>query len=147
MTDRCPECGAPRQDGMSCWEQLGLLIAWEADDPELQAEHFLTVACNNLQHPAEFTDQTLAALRTALTDHLEHGVTVAEIRRRHGRMFAGNTRVRREEAERRPTLRPWSMTIADVYFPGKPTGAAARVREWASRVRSELDTPLDGANR
>jgi hypothetical protein len=39
----CPECGAPRVNGMTCWEMLGMLLAWEYDDPELQAEHFLTV--------------------------------------------------------------------------------------------------------
>lgn len=52
----CPECGARRVEGMTCWEQLGMIIAWEADDPELLAEHFLTVATYNLQHPAQFTD-------------------------------------------------------------------------------------------
>ncbi|HEY0736847.1 MAG TPA: DUF5946 family protein [Herpetosiphonaceae bacterium] len=51
-----PECGGSTVDGLTCWEQLGALIAWEYDDPELAAEHFLTVAAYNLQHPAQFTD-------------------------------------------------------------------------------------------
>jgi hypothetical protein len=34
----CPECGAAHVDGMNCWTQLGMLIAWEADDSELFAE-------------------------------------------------------------------------------------------------------------
>ncbi len=57
--ETCPECGARSVNGMNCWEQLGLLLAWEYDDPELQAEHFLTVAAYNLQHPAQFTDEAL----------------------------------------------------------------------------------------
>lgn len=53
--EHCPECGAPRVHGMTCWEMLGLLIAWEYDDPDRRAEHFLTVASYNLQHPASGT--------------------------------------------------------------------------------------------
>ncbi len=47
----CPECGAPVVDGLTCWEQLGLLIAWEFQDPELQAEHFLTVSSTTCSIP------------------------------------------------------------------------------------------------
>ncbi len=134
----CPECGAPVVDGLTCWEQLGLLIAWEFQDPELQAEHFLTVSAYNLQHPAQFTDEALAGLRAMFVEHLDNGLTVPEIRRRVGRGFAGNTRVLKDESERRPVLRSWSMTIADVYLPGRPDGAAARVRAWAASIRAEL---------
>lgn len=134
----CPECGAPRVEGMGCWEQLGMVIAWEADDPELLAEHFLTVATYNLQHPAQFTDQTLAELRAAFVDRLDRGASVREIRDRMGRIFAGSTRVLRPEAERRPVPRAWSRTVADVCIHDRPQGAAGRVREWAAAVRREL---------
>ena len=138
----CPECGAPRVDGLSCREQLGMLIAWEADDPELLAEHFLTVATWNLQHPAQFTDEALAGLRSAFVDRLDRGVPVSEIRARIGRASAGSVRVLRPEAERRPVPRRWERTIAHVYTPAytpdRPQGAAARVREWAAAVRREL---------
>jgi hypothetical protein len=134
----CPECGAPRVDGLTCWEQLGMLIAWEYDDPELLAEHFLTVATYNLQHPAQFTDDALAGLRAVFVDRLDRGASIEEIRARVGRASAGSTRVLRPEAERRPILRDWSRTIADVYLPGRPQGAAARVREWAAAVRREM---------
>jgi len=30
------------------------------------------------------------------------------------------------------------MTIADVYIPGKPEGAAERVRKWAASIKKEL---------
>ena len=128
----CPECGAPRVNGLTCWEMLGALIAWEYDDPELQAEHFLTVASYNLQHPAQFTETALAGLQAVFIERLDHGLGIAEIRRRVGKAAAGATRVLKPEAERQPVPRQWSMTIADVYLPDRPKGAAGRAHAWAA---------------
>ena len=61
---RCPECGGPRVDGMTCQEQLAVVLGWESEDPELSNLHFYTVASFNLQHPAQFTDEALTELRT-----------------------------------------------------------------------------------
>ena len=137
--EQCPECGAPRVDGLGCWEMLGQLIAWEADDAELRREHFLTVASYNLQHPARFTDEALAGLRQSYVDYLDHGISVGEIRRRASAAFEGAKRVRRDEASVRPVLRTWSMTIADVYHAGDPYGVAERVRRWAGAIRDTLE--------
>lgn len=134
----CPECGAPLVEGFTCWEQFGQLLAWEARDPDLLAEHFLTVASYNLQHPAQFTDEALTGLRAVFIDYLDKGTSIKEIRRRVGQVADGPTRVRKREAERQPVLRRWPMTIADVYLPEQPEGAAARVRAWASSIRLEL---------
>lgn len=134
----CPECGAPLVDGMTCFEQLGAVIAWEYQDPELLAEHFLTVASYNIQHPAQFTEESMAGLRVALIERLDHNVAVETIRRRNARTYDGSKRVIRDEADWQPVLRPWSMTIADVYLPDQPQGAAARVRAWATSIRKEL---------
>ncbi len=136
--ERCPECSAPMVEGMTCWEQLGLLLAWEHNDPELRAEHFLTVAAYNLQHPAQFSDEALVGLRTVFIDYLDHGLTIAEIRHRVGQMAAGNKRVLKDETERKPVQRPWPMTIADVCLPHRPEGAATRVRAWAASIRQQL---------
>jgi hypothetical protein len=46
--ETCPECGAPPVDDLDCGGQLGGIIAWEWQDPELMAQHFLTVASYNL---------------------------------------------------------------------------------------------------
>ena len=135
---RCLECGAATVRGMTCWEMLGAIIAWEADDPALFAEHFLTVASYNLQHPAQFTDAAVVGLRAVFVEHLDRGLRIAEIRRRVGQAAAGTTRVLRPEAERRPVQRQWRMTIADVYLPKQPHGAAERVRAWARAIRDEL---------
>lgn len=134
----CLECGAPAVDGLSCWEQLGLLIAWEYDDPELLAEHFLTVASYNLQHPAQFTDEVIAGLRITLIERLDNDLPVTEIRGRNAATYEGKKRVLKDESERRPVLRRWPMTIADVYIPDRPEGAAGRVRAWAAAIRREL---------
>jgi hypothetical protein len=135
---RCGECGARRVEGLSCWEQFGWVVAWEAQDPELLAEHFLTVACYNIQHPAQFTDEVITGLQAALKERLDEGVPVEVIRRRNSKLYEGKKRVLKREAERRPVLRRWPMTIADVYIPEQPEGAAERVRRWAAAIRSEL---------
>ena len=138
ITSCCPECGAPRVDGLDCWEQLGAIIAWEWQDPELMAQHFLTVASYNLQHPAQFTEVAVAGLQQQFIEHLDKDVPMVEIRRRVSHLAEGNVKVHKPEAERRPILRQWPMTIADVYLPDQPTGAAARVKAWAASVREEL---------
>ncbi|HEY0736844.1 MAG TPA: DUF5946 family protein [Herpetosiphonaceae bacterium] len=134
----CPECGGSTVDGLTCWEQLGALIAWEYDDPELAAEHFLTVAAYNLQHPAQFTDDAIEGLRVAMIERLDNDLPVAQIRRRNAAEYEGKKRVLRPESERRPVLRRWQMTIADVYTPDQREGAAERVRAWAAAIRSQL---------
>ena len=134
----CPECGAPRVDSMTCWEQLGAILAWESQDPELMAEHFLTVASYNLQHPAQFMDEALIWVRQAFIDRLDHGVSTEVLRRRASAVYEGKKRVLKREPERHPALRLWRMTIADIYIPDHPEGAAERVRKWAASIRSEL---------
>jgi hypothetical protein len=138
QTTTCPECGAPQVDGLTCWEQLGAILGWEFEDPELQAEHFLTVAAYNLQHPAQFTAEALADLQVALVDRLDHDVSTPVLRQRAAAKYNGKKRVLKPEAERRPVLRRWQMTIADVYLPDQPQGAAGRVRLWAAVIRREV---------
>ncbi len=40
----CPERGANKVMGLTCWEQFGAILAWKWHDLYLQTEHFLTVA-------------------------------------------------------------------------------------------------------
>ena len=141
----CPECGAPAVDGFGCWEQLGLLLGWEGDDPQLQAVHYLTVATYNLQHPAQFTPAALAGLRAGFVDHLDHGVDVAELRRRTARA-AGATRVLLPLAERpRPApLEPDHRR----RLHARPAGRRRRARPGLGRGRApgagQPATPADG---
>ena len=101
----------------------------------LRDVHFLKVACFNIQHPAQFTDEAIAGLRELFIEHVDRGTGIPRLRRQAARA-SGVTRVLRPPAERRPTLRPWGLTIADVYLPDQPQGAAGRVRAWALHVRS-----------
>ena len=85
-----------------------------------------------------FTDAAIAGLRELFIAHLDQGMEVVEVRRRVARSTAGSVSVLKPEAERRPVLRHWSMTIADVYIPDQPEGAAERVKAWAATIRAEL---------
>ena len=134
----CAECGAPRVGELACFDMLGQLLAWEVDDAELRAEHFLTVASYNLQHPAQFTDDAIVGLRQSYINYLDRGISIAEVRRRASAAFDGSKRVRRDEASVRPVLRAWPMTIADVYGEGDPGAAAERVRAWARVIRQAI---------
>lgn len=134
----CLECGAQKIRGMSCWEQLGGILAWEWHDPDLQSVHFLTVASYNLQHPAQFTHEALEKLQEMFIDHLDNGTPVSLLRQRMARHAAGEKKVLRDVAMQQKILRHWHITIADVYLPDHPQGAADRVRAWARCIRSEL---------
>jgi len=114
------------------------LFVWEYQDTELMAEHFLTVASYNLQHPAAFQEEAIPGLRAALIDRLDKGMSIAEIRRRAAAVYDGSKRVLKPLAERRPVLRRWERTIAGVYLPEQPEGAAERVRAWAASIRWEM---------
>ena len=82
--------------------------------------------------------EAIIRLRAGLIDYLDKGVGVKELRRRAARVFDGPKRVLKPESERRPILRRWPLTIADVYIPDRPQGAAERVRRWAAAIRGEL---------
>ena len=94
--EQCPECGAKKVNDKDCFAQLGEIIAWEYDDPALLAEHFLTVASYNLQHPSQFTSEALTGLRESLAAYLEGCTTIDQIRRKGTAMFEGGTKVMRE---------------------------------------------------
>lgn len=134
----CPECGAPTVDGLNCWEQLGALGIWEFEYAELLAEHFKTMAAYNLQHPAQFTEETLQELKAVFIEHVDNGLSVSEVRKRMEGITGANGAMLKDEADRHPVRRQWDMTIADVYIPDHPEGTAERVRAWAAAVRKAL---------
>lgn len=138
--DLCPECGGPAVDGLTCFEQLAAMGAWEYQDPELLALHFRTVASYNLQHPSAFTNETLHALIQVFKEAIDEDLGNAEVRRRMRRVLDvdGPTKVLRPEGARHPVLRRWELTISDVYLPDHPVGAAERVRAWSECIRRAL---------
>ncbi len=130
----CPECGAKEQNERDCYAQLTEVLGWEAHDPELQRAHFLTVASYNLQHPAKFTAEAIAGLRSSVADYLDGKLTTAQIRERNSRAYNGPKRLTKPAAERVPVFKEWAMTIADVHAHNHPEGAAERVRMWAGSI-------------
>lgn len=130
--------------GLSCWEQLGGVLAWEWNDPDLLSVHFLTVASYNLQHPAQFTDEAVTSLRNIFIEHLDNGTPVEQLRDRIASSFDGSREVRRKDPIHQFILHYWKMTIADVYLPDHPEGAAERVRTWAGTIRNELSAASTG---
>lgn len=136
-TGCCQECGAPQVGGLDCWGMLGAIISWEYDDPELLSEHFKTVATYNLQHPAKFHDEAIAGLRGLFMQHIDNGLPLQDIRKHVSAMANGGKQVLKRE-HITPVPKRWAKTIADVYLPDHPEGAAQRVRGWANVVRTEL---------
>ncbi|WP_370323810.1 DUF5946 family protein [Euzebya sp.] len=134
----CAECGAPDRDGLGCRGQWDELLALEFSDVRAGPVHFHTVVCYQLQHPAAFTLPTAAreGLRRALEDVVVHDVPISEICSRMGGAFDGAARVRGDDAPP-PTLRRWSMTVADVG-PPDPDVHADRVTAWARAVLADL---------
>lgn len=68
----CIECGAKEEDGLSCWEQLGYLLAWEQNNPKLYALHFWTVSRYMLQHPSNFTKEGCALTKKLFRDACDY---------------------------------------------------------------------------
>lgn len=133
--ESCPECGAPIRT-LACRERLDLLLAWEWEDEQLRALHFLTVASFNLQHPSPFTDEAITGLQAAFRGYLDGDLTIADIRR-GAAALNGSQRVRRAVPARGASA-AWTMTIDAVAQPDQPSGAAARVRAWAQAIRRDL---------
>jgi len=136
--EHCPECGAQKVEGLDCWNQLCLILAWESNDPALWALHFVIVAAYNLQHPAKFTDEAYLQLRQVFIDYLENCIGIPEIRQRVSKSSDGQKRVEKPAAERIPILRRWNQTIDSVCGSNTPEGAAQRVKNWAESIRKEL---------
>ena len=138
----CPECGGRSVGGLGCQEMFGTLLAWEWQDPELLAQHFLTVSSFQLQHPAPFTDEAIRGLQLALAGVVRGELTVEQVRWQTHAAYDGAARVHRPVSDVQRRLRTWPITIADVYEGGQ-AGAASRVKAWAQSIsdNSELETP------
>ena len=84
--DVCLECGAPLSEGTSCRDHFNalLLLEWQIPGGPGALAHFYAVATYGLQHPdsMNYTEDTLAGLKTAVVDALDGRVTLAELRLR-----------------------------------------------------------------
>lgn len=134
----CPECGAAMVNEKNCWQQFEEILSWEHQFPELLARHFFTVATYNIQHPSRFAEEAVEMLRSAFVRIVDQPSSVAQIRKEFARAYEGSKKVLRPESAREIVRRRWQKTIADVYVPQDPQGAASRVEAWAQATRAEL---------
>jgi hypothetical protein len=135
MAAICLECGAVN-DMLTCEEALNAILTMEYECPKLQAEHFKTVACYIVQHPAAYFDKAVEGLLSALEGNLDGKLSVAEIRKRHGLMFAGNMRVKKKHEDVRFVQKQWPMTIMDCYVPVECETTAENIVKWAQSIVS-----------
>ena len=140
-TDDC--CPENAREARCRWAELlgtvgGVLLAWEWQEPELLAQHFLTVAFLQLATPGAVHRRRHRQPAQLFIAHLDQGLAVAEIRLRVAQRAAGTVRVLKPENERRPMLRHWAMTIADVCIPDQP-GRGQRVTGLGSQHSHRVD--------
>ncbi|MDR1533223.1 MAG: DUF5946 family protein [Clostridiales bacterium] len=128
----CPQCGADN-DKIICEQVFHTILSMEPDSPKLQSEHFKTVACYIIQHPAIYTDEAIKALVSALRDNLNHNVSVSEILKRHSRIFEGTKRVRKNEGAAF-VQKKWSMTIRDCCVTNDCESTSDNIVKWAKSI-------------
>lgn len=133
----CPECLGPEIGGLSCRDMLTVVTSWEWDNPELGAKHFAIVSSFLIQHPAQYKEEAIRSLQLMLQRHLDEGLSADRIRKIHGELFAGSTRVRADTGNSVGKARTWPVTVAYVYV-GGPEEAVERVTRWTSSVRESM---------
>ncbi len=130
----CPECGAP-----GCREKFESMLALEFQDPGVfGAVHHVTVICYNLQHPARFSDEALAWMRSTLRAVVEAGLSPAELRERSKKRFNGRVKVL-SKIPKAPRKTEWSMTAVGVRTDG-PDVYVNDIMAWAQAILKDLDS-------
>ena len=131
----CPECGAT-----GCRERFGEMLALEFEDPAVfGAVHHITVICYNLQHPATFTDEAIAWMRSSLRAIIVDGLSPAELRKQARKNTKGGVQVKRHTEPRgEPSRTRWSMTAADVRM-DDPEVYREDIVAWAKSILKDLN--------
>jgi len=140
----CEQCGSPLVGSERCRGFFDKLLALEFEDRDAFAEHHLTVACYQLQHPKGFSGEAVEAWCEVVRASLEYGTPPTAIRRAMSARFEGATQVRREGSHVAVWWpRRWPMTVRDVVQPEEQIASAAThvqlVRTWAKSVLDTLD--------
>jgi hypothetical protein len=135
----CVECGAKEQDGLSCSDQFGYLLAWEHNDPKLWALHFWTVSNYMMQHPSHYTEEGYEQLKKLFCDAYDYNWDSAYILKKNRESTS-----KRDFKITNPTpflervrvLRDWSLTVSDIYAAGE-INAIENVKRWRECIRVE----------
>ena len=137
----CAECGTMEQDGLSCSEQFGYLLAWEHNDPALFALHFWTVSCYLLQHRSYYTTEAYDDLVGLFRDAYDNGWSNSRILKRN-RSLTERSKIKITNPvpieQRQMDLRHWPMTVGDVYAAGEPN-AVEQIKKWRNTIRRDYE--------
>lgn len=132
MCDPCPECGAA-----GCREKFESMLALEFEGLAVFGTvHHVTVICFNLQHPAAFSDEALAWMRSTLRAIVEEGLSPAELRERSHKQFNGQVKVLKK-MPKSPHKVEWSMTAMGVRT-DSPEVYVSDVMAWAKSTLNDL---------
>ncbi len=142
---RCPECGAPWPDGVTCQEHFYQIGYWENEHPASTLEvHHLMVLCYHLQHPSLYSPEGLREAMRLLSDFLERGMTTEQVRQRNRAVMDSGKR--KFKIKGTPGTRgaythsiQWTMTAADI-LEGGVDHYCDNVRAWARSVLEALKT-------
>jgi hypothetical protein len=143
VAERCPECGAPVPESGSCRDNFHSLLAleWQVPDGAGTIAHFFTVASYGLQHPdsMSYTVETIAWLKSAVTEALEMGCSVESLRTSAKAQGEG-AYVTRREGDPIPSwgVEHWATTVTDILA-GGTEDYGQRVRDWAASVVCDID--------
>jgi hypothetical protein len=143
ISERCPECGAPQVNGLTCADHFHQLLGWELEYLLFDLHH-LMVLCYHLQHPSLYSPETLTAAMGMLRDFVEQGISPQAMRERiQGRVDSG---VRQHRIKGIPDAHgayahpvTWALTVADVVAAGLDAYYAS-VQAWAESVLAALRT-------
>lgn len=136
---RCIECGTTETDGYSCYELFGFPLVWEHNDPKLYELHFWLVSCYMIQHPSNFTEEGYAHLVDLFIDAYDNNWDNSYILKRNREIVKSLGKITNNISnnERKRQLKPWSMTIEDIYLGGEEN-AIENINKWKDQIRNEI---------
>ena len=131
----CPECGAP-----DCRDKFGEMLALEFEAPTVfGAVHHITVICFNIQHPGEFTEESMTWMKSSLRSIIIDGLSPTELRKQVRKKTRGGVQVKRHmEPPEEPLRRHWSMTVADIRTEN-PEVYREDINAWAGSILKDMN--------
>jgi len=139
---RCPECGTPWADGVTCQDHFHQMLFWEHEFPTLGEVHHLMVLSYYLQHPSLYAPDGLREGVRLLQTFLVGGQSTQTVRvQNRERLDSGRRtfKIKATATAHGEYAHPvaWTMTAADVVASGAEN-YCAQVRAWAGSILAAL---------
>lgn len=143
--EKCAECGALWQTGVTCLEHFYQLLAWEFEDfTGAGAVHHLTVLCYSLQHPRVYSPQAFEDAKRMLAQYVVEGRSPQEIRTQNKALVDSGHRTYKIGGSPEaygvyayPIV--WTKTIEEITVGGL-VAYCERVEAWAQSIYDALVT-------